>query len=63
MSNGDFEVHSRGTTEELRMLRAFVREITDLEHQLDTIVPKPLCECIQKINYWYSSHVAKYPEV
>lgn len=63
MSEGDFEVLPRGTIEELRVLRAFVKDITSLEHQSDNITPKALSECIQKINYWYASHIVKYPNV
>lgn len=63
MSNGDFEVHPRGTSEELRAVREFVKEISELSHRYGINVPQPITQSIGKINLWYAGHNERYPNV
>ena len=62
MSNGDFEVHPRGTMEELKVLRLFVNELTKLSQSHD-LTPQSMLDKIQKINLWYAGHNERYPNV
>ena len=59
MSNGDFEVLPRGTIEELRVLREFVKEIS---HEVNaTDCGSELKRMISKINLWYVGHIDRFP--
>ena len=61
MSNGDFEVMPRGTMDELRELRQFVKNVTRAYNSYDNITPSDVAVEIEKINAWYASHIERYP--
>lgn len=61
MSEGDFEVMPRGTTEEVKVLRAFAQTIIGLSVKHGTQIPSPIREEIAKIEYFYNRHVWHYP--
>jgi hypothetical protein len=61
MSNGDFEVMPRGTMDELRELRQFVKNVTRAYNSYDNITPGDVAVEIEKINAWYASHIERYP--
>lgn len=61
MSNGDFEVHPRGTSEELRVVRQFVKEISDTVNASDC--GDELKTMVAKINIWYVGHIDRYNNV
>lgn len=63
MSNGDFEVHPRGTSDELRAVREFVKEISELSQRYGINVPQPMTQSIAKINLWYLGHIDRYNEI
>jgi len=60
MSNGDFEVLPRGTIEELRVLRSFVKDITKLSYSHD-LTPQSMQAKINEVNLWYAGHIERYP--
>jgi len=59
MAEGDFEVMPRGTTEELRVLREFVQNISKVVNASDC--GDELKSMITKINLWYVSHIDRFP--
>jgi len=59
MAEGDFEVMPRGTMEELRVLREFVKEISKTVNASDC--GDELKSMIAKINLWYVSHIDRFP--
>jgi hypothetical protein len=59
MAEGDFEVHPLGTTEELRVLREFVKEISREVNAADC--GSELKSMIAKINRWYVGHIDRFP--
>ena len=59
MSNGDFEVLPRGTIEELRVLRDFVKQISSTVNASDC--GEEIKSMIAKINLWYVDHVDRFP--
>ena len=61
MSNGDFEVLPRGTTEELKVLRRFANEMIALSSIHDMPVPHEMLTKINQLRAFYGSHVEKYP--
>ena len=61
MSNGDFEVLPRGTTEELRMLRQFANSMIALNAIHDMPVPHEMSTKINEISRFYNMHVETYP--
>ena len=61
MSNGDFEVLPRGTTEELRMLRQFANSMIALNAIHDMPVPHEMSAKILELNRFYNHHVETYP--
>ena len=61
MSEGDFEVLPRGTTEELRMLRKFARRMIELNSVDDMPVPHEMRTKINEIGRFYDHHVETYP--
>jgi hypothetical protein len=60
-SNGDFEVMPRGTMEEVRVLRAFVKDLTELDRKYGINTPDVIRKEIAKINAFYVGHVDRYP--
>ena len=56
--NGDFEVHPRGTTNELRVVRQFVKELSEAVNKNDNNLVR---ELTAKINLWYAGHVQSHP--
>lgn len=61
MSNNDFEVHPRGTMEELKVLRQFVKDISNTI--IVTDCGDSLKTAVAKINIWYTGHNERYPNV
>lgn len=61
MSEGDFEVLPRGTTEELRELRQFARRMIALNSIHDMPVPHEMRTKINEISRFYDYHVETYP--
>lgn len=61
MSNGDFEVLPRGTTEELRVLRQFAHRMIALNSIHDMPVPHEIRTKINEIARFYDHHVETYP--
>ena len=61
MSEGDFEVMPRGTTEELRVLRQFARRMIALNSIHDMPVPHEIQTEINGISRFYNFHVETYP--
>ena len=61
MSEGDFEVLPRGTTEELRVLRQFANSMIALNAINDIPVPHEMRTKILELNRFYNSHVETYP--
>jgi hypothetical protein len=61
MSTNDFEVHPRGTSEELSVLRQFVKEII---HEVDNKdCSGEFIDIVAKISLWYVGHNERYPNV
>jgi hypothetical protein len=61
MSTNDFEVHPRGTSEELRVVRQFVKEISD---QVNAGTSRDeLKYIVAQMNLWYVGHNERYPNV
>ena len=61
MSTDDFEVHPRGTSEELRVVRQFVKEISD---QVNAGTSRDeLKYIVAQMNLWYVGHNERYPNV
>ena len=61
MSEGDFEVLPRGTTEELRVLRQFANSMIALNAIHDMPVPNEMRAKILELNRFYNTHVETYP--
>ena len=61
MSDGDFEVFPRGTTEELRVLRKFANSMIALNSIHDMPVPHEMRAAILELNRFYNMHVETYP--
>ena len=61
MSNGDFEVLPRGTTEELKILRKFANSMIALNAIHDMPVPHEMHAKILELNRFYNEHVETYP--
>ena len=61
MSEGDFEVFPRGTTEELRVLRKFANSMIALNAIHDMPVPHEMRAAILELNRFYNEHVETYP--
>ncbi len=61
MSEGDFEVLPRGTTEELKVLRQFARRMIALNSIHDMPVPHEMRTKINEISRFYDHHVETYP--
>ena len=61
MSNGDFEVLTLGTIEELRTLRKFANDIIALSKIHDMPVPHEMRTKINALNEFYIAHIEKYP--
>ena len=59
MSEADFEVMPRGTTEELRVLREFVQNISKAVNASDC--EPEIKNMIAKINLWYVGHIDRFP--
>ena len=50
----DFEVHLRGTTEELRLSRELAQQIEQITHQFgDGIVPNNVFQAYKKLTDYY----------
>ncbi len=63
MSNNDFEVMPRGTTEEVRVLRNFVHQLNDIarnEEDVHNFVIE-VTRHLGMVNMFYASHNEKYP--
>lgn len=60
MAEGDFEVMPRGTMEEVKAMRKFVTEISNLTHQFDDQIPTLLLEKIREMETFYIAHILKY---
>lgn len=63
MSNGDFEVMPRGTMEEVRVLRAFVKDLVELDRRYGINTPQAIREEIAKVNNFYVGHTERYPQI
>lgn len=63
MSNGDFEVMPRGTMEEVRVLRAFVKDLVELDRRYGINTPQAIREEIAKVNHFYVGHTERYPQI
>ena len=61
MSEGDFEVFPRGTTEELRVLRKFANSMIALNAIHDMPVPHEMRTKINEVSRFYNHHVETYP--
>ena len=61
MSEGDFEVFPRGTTEELRVLRKFANSMIALTAIHDMPVPYEMRAKINEVSRFYNEHVETYP--
>ena len=61
MSEGDFEVLPRGTTEELRVLRQFANSMITLNSDRGIPVPYEMREKIHEVSRFYNTHVETYP--
>lgn len=59
MAEADFEVMPRGTTEELRVLREFVQNISKAVNASEC--PPEVKSMIAKINLWYVGHIDRFP--
>jgi len=57
-SYGDFEVHPVGTSEELRVLREFVKNISHAVNTSDC--GDELKGMVSKINLWYVGHIDRH---
>ena len=62
MSNGDFEVLPRGTTEELRVLRQFSNDMIDISRTMENPVEKweKMTSQIRQLEKFYAYHTEKY---
>ena len=62
MSNGDFEVMPRGTTEELRVLRQFSNDMIDISRTMENPVEKreKMTSMIRQLEKFYAYHTEKY---
>jgi hypothetical protein len=61
MSNGDFEVLTRGTIEELRTLRAFANEMIALNRDKEVSLPSEVRTKIGLLEIFYAAHIERYP--
>ena len=50
---GDFEVHSIGTAEEIRLSRDLARSIYDLEQQYKGIIPQSVLQAYEALTVHY----------
>lgn len=62
MSNGDFEVMPRGTMEELKALRSFVKDLSEMTRALNGI-PDDVKVKVSEIERFYYYHNEKYSMV
>ena len=62
MSNGDFEVMPRGTTEELRVLRQFSNELVNISRTAEKTNEKleKMTSLIRQLEKLYAYHTEKY---
>jgi len=60
-TNGDFEVLTVGTIEELKALRKFAREMISLNAIHDMPVPHEMRMKIGLLEIFYAAHIEKYP--
>lgn len=63
MSEGNFEVLPRGTTEELRVLRQFSKDMIDISHTMVNPVGKweEMTSLVRQLEKFYAHHTEKYP--
>ena len=61
MSNGDFEVLTRGTIEELRTLRTFANEMIALNRDKEVSLPSEVRTKIGLLEIFYAAHIERYP--
>jgi hypothetical protein len=61
MSNGDFEVLTRGTIEELRTLRTFANEMIALNKDREVSLPSEVRTKIALLEMFYAAHIERYP--
>jgi hypothetical protein len=57
MKSNDFEVHSIGTTEELRLSRALAREIEAVVEQYGEVVPKSVLNRYYDLRAFYQQQI------
>jgi len=57
MKSNDFEVHSIGTTEELRLSRALAREIEAVVEQYGEVVPKSVLNRYYDLRAFYQRQI------
>jgi hypothetical protein len=62
MSEGDFEVLTLGTIEELRTLRKFAKEMIAFSKIHDMPLPHEMRVGITALEEFYQSHIEKYPQ-
>jgi hypothetical protein len=60
MSEGDFEVMPRGTTEEIQAMRKFANDLILFSHQYANILPKEVLAKIYEMEVFYNNHNLKY---
>jgi hypothetical protein len=61
MSNGDFEVLTRGTIEELRALRTFANEMIAFNRDKEMALPHEVRTKIALLEIFYAAHIERYP--
>ena len=63
MSKDDFEVLPRGTTEELKVLRQFSRNIIDISYSMENQAEKweKISSLVRQLEKFYAYHAEKYP--
>ncbi len=63
MSDVDFEVHPRGTTEELHVLRDFSKKMIDVTRTMKNPVEKweEMTKLVRQLEEFYDHHVETYP--
>ena len=49
----DFEVHPRGTAEEIKLSRDLAREIEQITHQYGNVIPENVLNAFYKLKEYY----------